>query len=137
VFRDGDQGAAGQAVADARSLARQALQDVRGSVRALRDDEPAAPLSAVLAGLVRQAGAGEPRVDLTVTGDEAALAASVRTAVFRTAQEALTNARKHSGARRVSMSVAVGEGEVRLVVSGDGRERRSHAERSRTAASGL
>jgi len=120
VFRDRDQGAASQAVADARSLARQALQDVRGSVRALRGDEPAAPLSAMLAGLARQAGAGEPQVSLTVTGDEAAIAADARTAVFRSAQEALTNARKHSGARRVSMSVAFGDREVRLVVSDDG-----------------
>jgi signal transduction histidine kinase len=120
VFRDRDRGAASQAVADARSLARQALQDVRGSVRALRGDEPPAPLSAMLAGLARQAGAGEPQVSLTVTGDEAAIAADARTAVFRAAQEALTNARKHSGARRVSMSVAFGDREVRLVVSDDG-----------------
>ena len=49
--------------------------EVRGSVRALRGDEPPAPLSAMLTGLVRQAGAGEPQVTLTVTGDEAAIAA--------------------------------------------------------------
>jgi len=120
VFRDRDQGAASRAVADARSLARHALQDVRGSVRALRSDEPAAPLSDMLAGLARQAGAGEPQVSLTVTGDEAAIAAGARTAVFRAAQEALTNARKHSGAQRVSMSVAFSDREVRLVVSDDG-----------------
>ena len=120
AFRDRDQAAASQAVTDARSLARQALQDVRGSVRALRGDEPSLPLSAMLAGLVRQAGLGESQVTLTVTGDEAAVAASARTAVFRAAQEALTNARKHSGARQVSMSVAFDAREVRLVVSDDG-----------------
>ncbi len=120
AFRDRDQAAASQAVTDARSLARQALQDVRGSVRALRGDEPPLPLSAMLAGLVRQAGLGEPQVTLTVTGDEAAVAASARTAVFRAAQEALTNARKHSGARQVSMSVAFDDREVRLIVSDDG-----------------
>jgi signal transduction histidine kinase len=120
AFRDLDQAAASQAVSDARSLARQALQDVRGSVRALRGDEPSAPLSAMLAGLVRQAGPGSPEVTLTVTGDEAALGASARTVVFRAAQEALTNARKHSGAGQVSMSVAFGDREVRLVVADDG-----------------
>ena len=56
AFRDRDQAVAGQAVADARSLARQALQEVRGSVRALRGDELPASLSAMLTGLVRQAG---------------------------------------------------------------------------------
>ena len=120
AFRDRDQAAASQAVADARSLARQALQDVRGSVRALRADEPSASLSAMLAELVRQAGMGEPRVTLTATGDEAAIAASARTVVFRAAQEALTNARKHSGARQVSLSVAFDDREVRLIVSDDG-----------------
>lgn len=120
AFRDRDQAAASRAVADARSLARQALQDVRGSVRALRGDEPSAPLSAMLAELARQAGMGDQEVSLTITGDEAAVAASARTVVFRAAQEALTNARRHSGARRVSMSVAYGDREVRLVVCDDG-----------------
>ena len=120
AFRDRDQAVASQAVADARSLARQALQEVRGSVRALRGDELSAPLSAMLTGLVRQAGMREPQVTLTVAGDEAAIAASARTVVFRAAQEALTNIRKHSGARQVSMSVTFGDHEVRLVVSDDG-----------------
>jgi signal transduction histidine kinase len=120
AFRDRDQAAASQAVADARSLARQALQDVRGSVRALRGDEPSAPLSAMLGELVRQAGLAEPRVTLSVTGDEAAIASGARTVLFRGAQEALTNARKHSGARQVAVSLAFGDREVRLVVCDDG-----------------
>ena len=120
AFRDRDQAVAGQAVADARSLARQALQEVRGSVRALRGDELPASLSAMLTGLVRQAGLGEPKVTLTVAGDETAIAASARMVIFRAAQEALTNISKHSGARQVSMSVTFGDREVRLVVSDDG-----------------
>lgn len=99
-------------MADARSLARQALQDVRGSVGALRGDEFSAPLSAMLAHLVQQAGPGEPLVTLTVTGDEAGVCAAARTVLFRTAQEALTNARRHSGA-----------GQVRVAVTVDDRER--------------
>jgi signal transduction histidine kinase len=74
----------------------------------------------MLAGLVRPAGPGEPLVSLTVTGDEAAIAAAARITVFRTAQEALTNARKHAAACRVSMTVAFGDHDVRLVVSDDG-----------------
>ena len=120
AFRDRDQAVAGQAVADARSLARQALQEVRGSVRALRGDELPASLSAMLTGLVRQAGLEEPKVTLTVAGDETAIAASARMVIFRAAQEALTNISKHSGARQVSMSVTFGDREVRLVVSDDG-----------------
>lgn len=121
AFRGRDGSAADQAVADARWLARQALQDVRGSVAALRGDELSAPLSAMLADLVRQAGSGEPLVTLTFTGDEAGVGAAARTALFRTAQEALTNARRHSGAQQVLVSVTVDDREARLVVTDNGR----------------
>jgi signal transduction histidine kinase len=121
AFRGRDGSAADQAVADARSLARQALQDVRGSVTALRGDELSASLSVMLAGLVRQAGPGEPLVTLTVAGDEAGVGAAARTVLFRTAQEALTNARRHSGAGQVRVSVTVDDREARLVVTDNGQ----------------
>jgi len=121
AFRHLDAASADRAVADARAAARQALREVRGSVAALRGDEPRAPLSAMLAGLVRPAGPGEPQVTVTVTGDEAGLGPSARTVLFRAAQEALTNVRRHSGARRVRVSVTLDEREARLVVADDGR----------------
>jgi signal transduction histidine kinase len=130
AFRHLDAASADRAVADARAAARQALREVRGSVAALRgdepplaalrDDEPPAPLSAMLAGLV-PAGPGEPQVTVTVAGDEAALGAAVRTVLFRAAQEALTNVRRHSGARRVRVSVTLDDRAARLVVADDGR----------------
>jgi signal transduction histidine kinase len=121
AFRHLDAASADRAVADARAAARQALREVRGSVAALRDDEPPVPLSVMLAGLVRQAGPGEPQVTVNVTGDEAELGPAARTVLFRAAQEALTNVRRHSGARRVSVSVALDDREARLVVADDGR----------------
>jgi len=60
---------------------------VRGSVAALRGDEPPVPLSAMLAGLV-PAGPGEPQATVTVTGDEAGLGEAARSVLFRAAQEA-------------------------------------------------
>jgi signal transduction histidine kinase len=121
AFRGLDHAAADQAVTDARAAARLALREVRGSVAALRGDEPAVPLSAMLAGLVGQAGAAEPQVTVTVIGDEARLGDTARTVLFRAAQEALTNARRHSGARRVSVSVTMDDRQARLVVTDDGR----------------
>ena len=120
AFRHLDAASADRAVADARAAARQALREVRGSVAALRGDEPPALLSAMLAGLV-PAGPGEPQVTVTVTGDEAGLGAAARSVLFRSAQEALTNVRRHSGARRVRVSVTLDEREARLVVADDGR----------------
>jgi len=120
AFRHLDAASADRAVADARAAARQALREVRGSVAALRGDEPSAPLSAMLAGLV-PAGSGEPQVTVTVTGDEAGLGPAARTVLFRAAQEALTNVRRHSGARRASATVTLDDREARLVVTDDGR----------------
>jgi signal transduction histidine kinase len=105
----------------ARASARRALQEVRGSVAVLRGGEPPGSLSVMLAGLVAHAGTAGPQVTLAVTGDEAAIAASARTVLFRAAQEALTNTRRHSGARRASVTVTVDDREARLVVADDGR----------------
>jgi signal transduction histidine kinase len=121
AFRDRDPGAADQALADARSSVRQALGDVRLSVRALRAEAAQAALPEMLADLIREAGPGQPQVTLSVTGDDAALSPAASTVLYRGAQEALTNARRHSGARTVSVSLALGAGEARLVVADDGR----------------
>ena len=75
----------------------------------------------MLAGLVRRAGPGEPQVTVTVTGDDAGLGAAARTVLFRAAQEALTNVRRHSGARRACVSVTLDDREARLVVTDDGQ----------------
>ena len=120
AFRDRDRASADQALADARSSARQALDDVRMSVRALRGDRPPARLSVMLADLVRQAAAGQQRVTLTVTGDEGSISAAAHAVLYRSAQEALTNARRHSGAREITVSATFGDREAQLVVTDDG-----------------
>jgi len=58
---------------------------------------------------------------VTVTGDEAVLGQAARTVLFRAAQEALTNVRRHSGARRASATVTLDDREALLVVTDDGR----------------
>jgi signal transduction histidine kinase len=135
AFRDRDAATADQALADARSSARQALDDVRLSVRALRG-EPPGTLAAMLGDLVRQAGGGAeggPLATLSVDGldgldgvdgvdgDGGQLSGAARTVLYRAAQEALTNARRHSGARRVSVSLTFTGRYARLVVADDGR----------------
>jgi signal transduction histidine kinase len=121
AFRGRDPDAADQALADARASVRQALGDVRLSVRALRGGAGPAALPAMLTELVREADAGQPQVTLSVTGDDALLSPAASTLLYRGAQEALTNARRHSGARKVLVSLALGDREARLVVADDGR----------------
>ncbi|NRQ33396.1 sensor histidine kinase [Nonomuraea sp. NN258] len=74
-----------------------------------------------LAGAVR-ALAGEsavPEVGVSVEGDLAGLPAAVEVAAYRIAQEALTNVRRHAGARTCQITLRRGE-RLRIVVADDG-----------------
>ena len=79
--------------------ASRALAEMRAMVRVLRNQEPAdyAPQPGV-ADLERLAGAPTtgPRVEVKLSGDLATLEAAVDAAVFRIAQEAVTNALRHA-----------------------------------------
>lgn len=70
-----------------------------------------------LVGRVEQEGMA---ADLTITGRPAALAPEVEDALFKVAQEALTNACKHSGGSGVLVSLRFAPGAVTLVVQDDG-----------------
>lgn len=112
AFRDLDPAAAEQAVRDARESAARALDEVRGAVRAL-----AAPFS--LAGALQELAGGP--VEVEVHGDERELPVAARVALFRAAQEGVTNARRHAGAGRVTVRATLGGATARLVVADDGR----------------
>jgi len=100
------------------------LAEMRVLVGALRAGEEAdlAPQRGV-ADIERLARTldGEPRVELHVTGDLDDLGPSVGAAVYRIAQESLTNAMKHSRhAGRIVVRVAGDESCVRITVDDDG-----------------
>ena len=79
----------------AGTLTRDGLVAARRAVMALRDD--AAPLPDQLSALAAHyRDTGDLKVDFSVTGEPRPLSAEARLAAFRTAQEALTNARKHA-----------------------------------------
>ena len=108
------------AAADALRLiegeATRALAEMRTIVRVLRDDEP----EPRLADLDRLAP-GRPPVELGVSGDLDGVEPAVGAAVFRLAQEAVTNARRHARhATRISVRVSADDASVHLHVSDDG-----------------
>jgi signal transduction histidine kinase len=93
-----------ECIARAGDLAREGLTAARRAVLALRDD--AAPLPERLSSLADQfRSAGDLTVDFTVTGQERPLPEPASLAVYRTAQEALTNARKHAPGQPVTLSL--------------------------------
>ena len=104
--------------------ASRTLAEMRAMVRVLRNEAPAdyAPQPGV-ADIERLVGASpaEPRVVVTLTGDLADLPSAVDAAVFRIAQEAVTNARRHArNATRVDVRVAGHPTSVQVHVLDDG-----------------
>jgi len=84
-----------ETVAKATRLASEALDDVRRSVGALRADTHRPPLPEALKELVAQ---GSPVPTFAITGAPRPVSSAVEHALFRAAQEGLTNIRKHARA---------------------------------------
>jgi len=121
TFRARDPAAAARAVTDARTSARRALDDVRESVRALRADTTPFRLGSALDDLIRQVSDERLAVNLDMAGDESRYDATTLTALYRAAQEGITNARRHAEASRVDVRVDLDPVRARLVVADDGR----------------
>jgi signal transduction histidine kinase len=106
------------------------LAEMRALVGALRDDDgpalaPAASLRDI-AGLADQ-GPGAARVRVTVTGDVDDVHPSVAAALYRIAQESVTNATRHAaGASTVDVDVRADRDDVRLLVRDDGEPALQH-----------
>ncbi len=109
-------------LADTKALANQAMTELLSLARQLRptalDD---LGLAAAVAGLVDHVGNSGIEAALHQEGDLSELEADVQLVVYRVAQEALSNAVRHSGAQGVAVSLRrAGEG-AELEVSDDGR----------------
>ncbi len=120
AYRDRDAAVADAAVADARRSAHSALEEVRASVRTLRADAEPFRLAAALDELALRSDRDQSIV-VDIEGDEGGFARDVLVALFRAAQEGVTNARRHSGAGLVAIRLRLDEDRARLVVSDDGR----------------
>jgi signal transduction histidine kinase len=99
----------------AHHLARAGLEDARRAIGALRDEELPGPRR--LAGLAHEfeRDSGVP-CRLEVSGQERELDSQARLALYRMAQEALTNIRRHASPERVDLQLDYGPSGTRLVV---------------------
>jgi two-component system, NarL family, sensor histidine kinase UhpB len=109
-------------IAETQRLANQAMQELLSLARQLRptalDD---LGLTAAIAGQVDQVRRSGLAAELTAEGDFSDLDDDVQLVLYRVAQEALTNAARHSEAQRIAVSLRrVGPG-VELDVADDGR----------------
>lgn len=110
---------AADSLAKANRLAAEALDDVRRSVSTLASDAPRPPLADSLRTLAADA---TPTPALTVSGTPRPLSPAAEHALYRAAQEGLTNVRKHSTATSAAVTLDFSAADrVRLSVVDNGR----------------
>jgi signal transduction histidine kinase len=103
------------ALGRAQSLAKAGFDDARRAIGMLRGDELPGPER--VAGLVDDfASDTGVACTFTVGGDERAVSSEARLALYRAAQEGLTNVRKHARAHRVEVRLNYEADGVRLTV---------------------
>lgn len=110
-------------LAETKALANQAMTELLSLARQLRptalDD---LGLAAAVEGQVEQLRRGEIEASLSLEGDFSDLGDDAQLVVYRVAQEALSNATRHSGADRVEVRLRRGDDrDVILEVRDDGR----------------
>jgi signal transduction histidine kinase len=107
------------AVERAHHLAAGGLAEARQAIGALRGEElPGPERLAALADAFEEHS--DARCELTVSGEPQELGSEARLALYRTAQEALTNVRKHSAAERVEIALRYAADGTTLVVQDHG-----------------
>ena len=121
VVMESDPGRALDALNKAQDLARRGLSRVRESVAALRESPVSnRSLGEAIASLVKEAQSNGIVTEFSVTGEPQPLENKVALALYRAAQEGLTNVRRHARASRVDLQLDYQPDKVRLEVRDNG-----------------
>ncbi|MFL6464097.1 MAG: two-component regulator propeller domain-containing protein [Bryobacteraceae bacterium] len=106
----------------ARTQVRQSLSDARRSIWELRSQSPEhQDFASRLSNAAKQtAAASSAVVQLQVHGIYRPLATDVEDELFRIAQEAVTNAVRHSGAKHINIDLAFDTKKLRVTIGDDG-----------------
>ena len=126
-------------VAEARRVAAQSMQEVRNAINALR---PTSMASLNLSEAIARLGSDFERTSdgvelvMDLETELPSLSPDIQVALYRTAQEALTNIRKHTQASKVLVRLRYENEEMELVILDNGKGE-SNSERKHTDGFGL
>lgn len=123
-LRNADVAAARQQMAELSAAAREVYADIREGIAALRVDVAGKTLHQLIdesAAQFNESTGLRVRVDWSAGGTELELPPAAEVQLLRIMQEALANARRHSGAETVDITVSTARGRLRLVVADNGR----------------
>ena len=116
-----DRSLVGEHLERAQQLIREGLGELRRSVAVLRASSSAdRPFAAALEALVEELAAAGIATDFRIVGDLRPLRAALEFALYRAAQEALNNVRRHSRATVASLILSFRQDAVELSVVDDG-----------------
>jgi signal transduction histidine kinase len=116
-----DPAASDECLVRAQELAREGLSELRRSVSMLRAGPlEQRPFGVALAELVSDTRSSGLEAELTVEGTARPLTPAVEFTLFRGAQEALTNVRRHASAKKATIALCYGARDVALTIADDG-----------------
>ena len=121
AYRDRDPKQATRAIQDAKQAAAEALQDVRRSVGTLRSVDEGFSLETALKALTKGLDDAPFAIELSITGSESGYSRPALMALYRAAQEGLTNVQKYAQAKHVTLSVQFGKDLAQLVLRDNGQ----------------
>jgi signal transduction histidine kinase len=122
-LQERDPGSAAAEVAKARHVVAQSMQEVRNAVSAMRSTGPATlGLPSTLSQLAEEfrSVAGDTQVAVDLETNLPPLSTDLQLALYRSAQEALTNVRKHTNATKVLLRLRYEHETIELVVLDNG-----------------
>jgi signal transduction histidine kinase len=116
---------AAESIAKAEEMARESLAEVRRSVAALRASPvDTATLGDAIGEFVQNLHDGGISTTFTIKGKSQSLPIQAKTALYRAAQEGLTNVRKHANASAVEVKLAYKPEQVTLTITDNGTGQR-------------
>ena len=103
-------------------LTRDSLNEIRVSVRTLKEDQYKASFQEALQGLLREfSSLTQMETRLDMNGDSTSIPASLKPTIKRIVQEGLTNAKKHGNANECIVEIRMDANEIHVAIKDDGK----------------